>query len=512
MTFTLGVELLSVFFRMLLTAFLALIFTADIAHAQRWSRADTKHFVVYSTGSTKNLEKAATDLERLDALMRRLLRIPREENPHRTDVYIVGNQVQVSTLAGNKRVAGFYSPSIDGSYFVAHRERSGSSNMAGQVVLFHEYTHHLMFRYFPKAYPAWYREGIAEYLSTTEFDDDSFTVGAPANHRSYSILNRSFLPLKEILVPSQSAATRQGRSLFYAQSWALTHYLISDPQRNRKMVRYLDMLAKGGDPIETAEETFGDLEALEKAVERYGRGKMVYRRSPQPIAIDGTVAVRKLDALESSLVKARLHNRRTYKLDQTRDDLSKLIAKNPNSADAFVELAVTERNLAHENDTLDFGPAMEAIDKALELNPNHENGHILKAQLMLEADDHPEISDDEIDWEKIRSHAIKANEINPENPRALYTYIDTFVRQGGPMPEVAIPAMEQVFGTIPEVTRVRVRLAVLHANAGNFNRALSLAGFLLGDPHNSHRGRQLVAQIEAMRDHSNASNNTSQER
>jgi tetratricopeptide (TPR) repeat protein len=503
---------MSVFFRMLLPALLAFIFAADAAHAQRWSRADAKHFVVYSTGSTKNLEKAATDLERLDALMRRLLRIPREENPHRTDVYIVGNQIQVSALASSKRVAGFYSPNIDGSYFVAHRERSSSSRTPGQVVLFHEYTHHLMFRYFPKAYPAWYREGIADYLSTTEFDDDSFTVGAPANHRSYSVLNRSFLPLKEILVPSERTRTRDGQSLFYAQSWALTHYLISDSQRNRKMVQYLGMLAKGEDAIEAAEQTFGDLKALEKAVERYGRGKMVYRRSPQPIAIDGMVSVRKLDALESSLVKARLHNRRDYKLDQTRDDLTKLIAKHPASAAAYVELAVTERNLAHENDTLDFGPAMAAIDQALELDPNHENGHILKAELILESDDHPEISSDDLDWDKIRSHAIKANEINPDNPRALFTYIDTFARQGGPMPEVAIPAMEQVFGTIPEVTSVRVRLARLHASAGNFDRALSLAGFLLGDPHNSERGRQLVAQIEAMRDRSNASNSASQER
>ena len=497
---------MSVFIRMLLPALLVLIFAADTVQAQRWSRADTKHFVVYSNGPAKNLEKAATDLERLDALMRRLLRIPREENPHRIDVYIVGSQIQVSALAGNRRVAGFYSPNIDGSYIVAHRERSTSSRMPGQVVLFHEYTHHLMFRYFPTAYPAWYREGIAEYLSTTEFDDDSFTVGAPASHRSNSVLNGNFLPLEEILEPSERGNTRQARYMFYAQSWALTHYLISDPERNRKMVRYLAMLAKGGDPIESAQETFGDLKALEKAVERYGRGKMIYRRSPEPIAIDGTVSVRKLDPLESDIVEARLHNRREYKLDRTRDNLIKLTAKHPASADAYVELAVTERKLAHDNETLDFGPAMAAIDKALELDPNHENGLILKAQLMLEADDHPEISDGEIDWEAIRGHAIKANQINPDNPLALFTYIDTFAREGGPMPEVAIPAMEQVFGTIPEVISVRVRLARLHANSGNFDRALSLVGFLIGDPHNSERGRQLVAQIEAMRDRYNASN------
>ncbi|MEO1221556.1 MAG: hypothetical protein AAFY42_09435 [Pseudomonadota bacterium] len=487
------------FIRAFLPALLLCAFAADAVHAQRWSRADTKHFVVYSDGSTKSLEKAATDLERLDALMRMLLGLKREANPHRIDVYIVDGQSRVADLAGRENVAGFYSPNSEGSFIVGHRARPEPGEISGQVVLFHEYTHHLMFRYFTNAYPAWYREGIAEYLSTTEFEDDGFSIGAPANHRAYSIREGSYLPLEEILVPPEKEYKGNDRFMFYPQSWVLTHYLMSNPDRNKSMLQYFGMLADGDDPLKAAEEAFGDLDELERAVEKYGRGKIEYRRSPQPITIDGTVSVRKLDALESDIVRARFYNRVEYKVERTRNELRELTAANPGNADVYLQLAIAEQNLAHENETFDFTAAITAVDKALELNPQSEKAHIAKARLLLEPDDHPDIVAGETNWEAVRAHAIKANEINAENPRALLTYVESFTRQGGKMPEIAVPAMEQVFGTIPEATNVRVMLAKLHAGSGNFDRALSLVSFLVGDPHNAERGRELVAQIEAMR-------------
>lgn len=484
------------------------MFTADTAFAQRWSRADTKHFVVYSEGSPKALEKAATDLERLDALMRRLLGLKAEENPHRLDVYLLRDETRVGVFAQDSRAAGFYRPSSEGSFIVAHRERPSPGTMSGQVVLFHEYAHHLMFRYFTNSYPAWYREGFAEYLSTTEFEDDGFTIGAPANHRAYSIREGNYLPIEEILVPPEEEYKGQDRFMFYPQSWVLTHYLMSDPQRNRSMLRYFAMLASGDDPIEAAQEAFGELKSLDKAVERYGRAKIEYRRSPQPIEVDGPVSVRRLDELESEIVRARFLNRVAFKPERTRNELRELIALHPANAELQIELANAERNLAHDNETLEFSAAFAAVEKALELNFEHEDAHILKARLLLEPDDHSQIAEQGVDWKAVRAHAIKANEINADNPQALYTYVESFTRQGGQMPEIAIPAMEQVFGTIPEATNVRVLLATLHARAGNFDRALSLVGFLVGDPHNPERGRALVARIKAMQEAQESSAST----
>ena len=53
---------------------------------------------------------------------------------------------------------------------------------------------------------------------------------------------------------------------------------------------------------------------------------------------------------------------------------------------------------------------------------------------------------------------------------------------------------------MPEATDVRVFLAQLYAGQGEYDRALSLVNFLVGDPHNGARGRELVSDIEALRD------------
>ena len=487
-------------FKIILPAILALLFVAESAQAQRWTRADTKNFIVYGEGSEARTEEAARNLERIDALMRMLLAIPAEVKPHRLEVYVLYDQDRVSLFAGNENVAGFYRPSVKGSFIVAHRGRPDDRTIPGQVVLFHEYAHHLMFRYFSNAYPAWYREGFAEYLSTTEFDDESFSVGLPANHRAYEIRQGSFLPLEEILVPPKEEYTGDRRYMFYPQSWLLTHYLMSDPQRNRLMSRYFEELAKGADPLAAAGDVFGNLDDLERSVKSYGTRKIDYRRSPSPIAIDGDVRVTKLDDLESDLVKMRLFIRTGYEQERTRDELRKLSREHPQSAEALVQLGEAERMVAHKDGSYDFAAAMDAVDRALAVAPGHERANLLMADLLLEADDHADKELGTVDWDAVRAFAIRANETNADNPNALYTYVDSFLRQGGPAPEVAIPAMEQVFGTVPEAVDVRVALAKLHASAGNFDRALDLVGFLVGDPHSGERGRELVAEIEAMRD------------
>ena len=488
------------FLRAFLPVLLAFSFFTDTAHAQRWSRADTKNFIVYGEGSTRNVEEAAENLERIDALMRMLLNIPQEERPYRLEVYVLHDQDRVGLISGRENVAGFYRPTSEGSFIVAHRDRPDGRTIPGQIVLFHEYTHHLMFRYFTNAYPAWYREGLAEYLSTTEFGDDFFTVGEPADHRAYEIRQGSFLPIEEILVPPEEEYTGMSRYMFYPQSWVLTHYMMSDPERNRAMGQYFQKLASGGDPIEAAQDTFGELEELDRTLRSYATGRIDYRRSPVPIEIDGTVSVRRLSELESDLVRTRLYTRVGYERERTRNELRRLAEQHPDNVDVLVNLAAAEQMVAHIDDTLDFTAAIEAANRALALDPGNERANLRMASLLLEADDHPSMDAGPVDWEAVRAFAIRANETNAENPQALFIYVDSFMREGAPMPDIAIPALEQVFGTMPEATDVRVALAKLHASTGNFDRALSLVGFLVGDPHNVERGRELVAEIEAMRD------------
>ena len=489
------------FGRFLLVALAMIWGVTQPAQAQKWSKAESKHFVVYSDGSLKQLEKAATDLERLDALMRQLLRVPKEENPYRLDVYLVHDQDRVSTLIGDKerRVAGFYRPTENGTFIVAHRGRADVDTISSQVVLFHEYAHHLMFRYFTNAYPAWYREGFAEFLSTTEFDDESFTIGAPADHRAYSIRSGDYMPIQELLSPPENKSKRN-EYMFYPQSWVLTHYLLSDSDRNKSMAQYFARLESGEDVLKAAEASFGDLDKLDKEIKKYGRGKINYRKSPNPIAIDGVVTVKALDELESDLAEAHFYNRVGHQERRTTKRMRALAAIHPNNAEVWTRLAEAEWALAHKNDTLDFTNAISAVDKALSISPAAEHPNILKARILIEPIDHKSLDNSTVDWKSVRAHSLKANKANADNPLALLTYMESFRHEGLPMPDSAIPALEQVFGTIPEVTSVRVTLARLYASKGQFDRALELVSFLVADPHAGDKGRELVKEIIDMRD------------
>ena len=53
-------------------------------------------------------------------------------------------------------------------------------------------------------------------------------------------------------------------SVFYAESWALTHYLKTkdDRESTHRVNDYLDLLQKNVDPVEAATEAFGDLSQL----------------------------------------------------------------------------------------------------------------------------------------------------------------------------------------------------------------------------------------------------------
>ena len=58
-------------------------------------------------------------------------------------------------------------------------------------ILFHEYYHHFMFRYFAGAYPGWYIEGIAELHSTLRFmPNGAFHVGDAPQARAEELMGK----------------------------------------------------------------------------------------------------------------------------------------------------------------------------------------------------------------------------------------------------------------------------------------------------------------------------------
>ncbi len=94
----------------------ALLALPGIARAE-WHEASSAHFVVYSNDRPEKLKEFATNLEKFDKALRVLRKHedPALSRNNRLTVYIVGDTDDVSKLARDDWVAGFYRARASGS-------------------------------------------------------------------------------------------------------------------------------------------------------------------------------------------------------------------------------------------------------------------------------------------------------------------------------------------------------------------------------------------------------------
>jgi tetratricopeptide (TPR) repeat protein len=139
--------------------------------------------------------------------------------------------------------------------------------------IYHEYTH-LQFRDAGGWMPLWLNEGFAEFLQNTEFRDKDVLLGEPSVDDILYLRQQRLMPLATLFrVDYNSPYYHQEdkASVFYAESWALTHFLeISDKQAGtHRLADYASRVSHHEDPVAAAQSAFGDLGKLQSALEIY---------------------------------------------------------------------------------------------------------------------------------------------------------------------------------------------------------------------------------------------------
>jgi len=140
-------------------------------------------------------------------------------------------------------------------------------------VIYHEYTHSLMALNF-QSLPLWVSEGLAEFFGHATINDKDAGTGRPSVGQIMLLRENRLLPLATLLTadrhsPYYNEANKT--SLFYAQSWALTHYLMIGEKSTRQpqFLKYLALEGEGVADLEAAQRALGDLKQLEKKLEDY---------------------------------------------------------------------------------------------------------------------------------------------------------------------------------------------------------------------------------------------------
>lgn len=231
--------------RLLLSVVLAGL-APSVALAE-WRRAESAHFIVYSDGTERNLRDYTTRLERFHSLLTVRYGGGTSDEIRKLPVYLVGNDrdLRVAQPRLPDGIAGYYTASENDVFAILIRGRDDD-------LLLHEYSHHFMAQAQggQGRYPGWLNEGFAEYYATaTVSERGKATFGMPGAWRMQNLQQNRWLPMDQVLRAKGSfdIQERNARNMYYAQSWALTHWLLADQNRARALGAY-DLRHDAGGP------------------------------------------------------------------------------------------------------------------------------------------------------------------------------------------------------------------------------------------------------------------------
>src|SRR5215204_4930165 len=276
--------------RPLVAALVVLLAAQAAAAKDTWTSVRSQNFFLVGNASEKEIRQVATRLEQFREVFTKLFTNVKFNTPMPTTVVVFRNDgayKPFKPVVDGKvsEVAGYFQPGDDVNYITLTPDRgSGVENPYGTI--YHEYTHLLVNNSLGAGEaPAWFNEGLAEYYSTFAIEDDrKVHLGRLIDYHIFRLREQKMMPLSQLFAVTHYSLERNRhdvRSLFYAESWALMHYLIQGDEGKRvpQLSVFLDLSKKG---VPTA-EAFGrafqtDTATMEKELQKYVRANTFMSR------------------------------------------------------------------------------------------------------------------------------------------------------------------------------------------------------------------------------------------
>ncbi len=259
---------------LLLTLLLAAL--SGPAHAeQTWTEIRSPHFRVLTDGSPREGRMVAHEFEQMRYVF--VLRFGNDQIESGAPLTIVAAH-DANTFralepalwkAQGDKVAGEFHRGWEKQFALVRLDTWSSG---AREVVYHEYTHSVLHA---NAHwlPTWLDEGMAEFYAYTRFQGDRIYVGAPSE-RLGLLRQKPLIPLTAMLdVNSRSPYYHDDQKvqLFYAESWALVHFMIFGPGMDHgdKLNTFFQLLQTGTDQQTAFRKVFGDPHAFDSALSLY---------------------------------------------------------------------------------------------------------------------------------------------------------------------------------------------------------------------------------------------------
>ena len=266
--------------RLFYLAVLALcLSSAAYAGPDQWVEVRSAHFTVITDANEKQGRHLADQFELMRWVFQTLYPKASVDPPEPIIVIAARNQKVFQTMEpeaylakGQLQLGGYYSHTQEKNYILLRLDAEYEHPFAA---VYHEYTH-LQFMGAAAWMPLWLNEGLAEFMQNTDIRDKDVWLGETSADDILYLRQTRLIPLDVLFkvdAKSPYYHEEQKGSVFYAESWALTHFLmLMDNEKHlHRISDYMNLLSHNQDPVAAAERAFGDLKQLQDDLEYYIR-------------------------------------------------------------------------------------------------------------------------------------------------------------------------------------------------------------------------------------------------
>ena len=244
------------------------------AAPSKWTRLRTPNFTLLGEHGEKPLRRVAERMEQFREVFGRVFPSTRRPAPAPVIVHVFGLERAYQPfmpLFNGKRVdvGGYFQPT-SGAYYITLSTEAGER---AYPTIFHEYVHLLVGTTLADV-PVVVQRGAGRVLQHLPEVRRPRGLARPRQGGARLRAPRALHPAegsarRRSSIPLYNEGDRRG--VFYAESWALVHYLlIGNPQRKGQVGVYLQKYADGVAAPAAFREAFGVSEAeLEKELKRY---------------------------------------------------------------------------------------------------------------------------------------------------------------------------------------------------------------------------------------------------
>jgi tetratricopeptide (TPR) repeat protein len=245
----------------------------------QWVEVRTAHFVVASNASEVQARGVAVDFEQIRSLFHTTFPELRVDPAQPIVIVAARDEATMRTIAPEEwggeehiRPSGLFHSDGEKDYVVLRLDAQGTT---AYHTVYHEYTHALLHLNFSQI-PLWLSEGVAEFFGNSTVGPQEARTGTADKTHLYILSKNEWLPMETLLKvrgDSPYYNEKNPASIFYAQSWAVTHYLLLDPEARREQLlqKFLRNWSGSGDRVRAGSEAFGDLGRFGETVKRYVR-------------------------------------------------------------------------------------------------------------------------------------------------------------------------------------------------------------------------------------------------